>query len=72
MLFAYEWSLIDMGTTNIADPVWSYDIMVKIRDTLIKKIDLLLNLNDVNTLPKDIYNGIITSNVKEPVLSTLL
>jgi len=29
--------------------------MIKIKDTLIKEIDLFLNLNDVNRLPKDIY-----------------
>jgi len=35
--------------------------MIKIKDTLIKEIDLFLNLNDVNRMPKDIYNDIITS-----------
>lgn len=53
-----------MDTTNIAESGTSYDIMAKIGDTLIKKIDLLLNLNDVNTLSKDIYNDIITPSMK--------
>lgn len=60
-LFAYEKSLLDRNTMNVAEyPVWSYGIMLKIRDTLIKEIDLL-NLNDVNTTPKDIHNDIIIS-----------
>lgn len=53
-------SLLDKNIMNVAEyPVWSYGIMVKIGDTLIKEIDLL-NLN-VNTTPKDIHNDIIIS-----------
>lgn len=47
-------NLVNMNTVNAEYPVWSYGIMVQIRDTLIKKIDLPLNLNDVNMIPKDL------------------